>query len=617
MIPLSDDPRELQRKARELYMSDDEIAMVDDALRRINDRRSAYAEFTERWAKEEEAYAGDQDIETNQPNSRVNIVNANIEGQVAALVEQNLAVSTKGEGPSDQRFAEWGRIGLDWTLRKNHVKRILDRHERRRELFGTAWLKLHFDPDAVKGFGLATVTCPPLEAMFVDGKVTDPFRLQEADYVAEVMERGKEWAVEEYGDMAEAIHYGGGDEATIFTKEYATDDKDIFWLAQVWSMSPHPKTKKRILRMQEMSDDGVLLFDSFKEFDGKKFHDKKNPKPFYRYNKYPFWLTILYYEEGKLYGFGDGKLLRPLQDMLNDLYDQARRAARPPRVLFDPASEVELEDLTDGSDTPVACVRPNENTKQLTQTVNDAVWRLIENTHVEVQRVIRFSELMLSMSGGDQTATESAIQQQQGATGIDHKKVILEETLTEVCDYILDMMMEHYTEGRAFRISEEEDKYQWIDFRQMDAVPVMVPATAKFRQDWTANFPDQPAPEFEPLKDDGGKEATKSVDLDIEVTIGAGLPKNKAFLYQLLEKIAGMQGVSKTGMPQPLVTIEKLRSLFEDFLGLSLTDEDNAVPAMPQQPPAPAGAVPNATAQGVTAAGAVQPPMPVAAGGVR
>ena len=600
--------------ARDKFMSDEEIRMVDDLLRRIEDRRSGYGEYTERWDKEEEAYAGEQDIEENSPNTRVNIVCANIEGQVAALVEQNLAVACRGEGPSDQGFAEWGRIGLDWFLRKNHAKRLLDRHERRRELFGVGWFKLHFDPEAINGFGLPTVTCPPLEAMFVDGKVTDPLRLQEADYIAELMERSKSWAEEKYGDMVEAIHFGGSDPATIFAKEYSTDDEDIFWLAQVWTMSKPPKGEKRILRMLEMSDDGVLLFDSFKDWTGRRFKDKENPKPFYRYNRYPYFQTNMYYEEGKLFGFGDGKLLRPLQDMLNDLYDQARRAARPPRVLFDPSTDLALEDLMDNTDTPVPCVRPNENVRELQQKVNESIWRLLDLAHGETQRVIRWSELMLSLGTEDKTATEAAIQQQQGASGVDHKKLMLQETLIDLCEYALDMMMEHYTEGRAFRIDEDKEDYAWIDFRQMNEVPVMVPATSAFEQEWRAKFPDEEPPEFEVLKDKKGRAMTKSVDLDIDVTIGAGLPKNKGFLYQMLERLAKITALDKQGLPRPALYWEELRKFFGDFLGLPLEENEEVGLPMAQQPMAtPQGAMPNATAQGLTAGGGVQQ----AAGGMR
>ena len=611
-------PDEVKKDMRRSFMSDEEVRLVDDYLAKIEQRRSDYTADYERWDLEQEAYSGDQPLDDNSPNTRVNIVNANIEGQVAALVEQNIAVVCRGEGPSDKGFADWARIGLDWTLRQNKIKRLLDRHERRRELFGPAWFKLYFDPDAVKGFGLVTISCPPPASMYVDGKVSDPFDLQSADYIAEVMESSKAAAIEEYGERAEAIHFGGTDPRMVFSKPHSADDDDIFWLVQCWAMCAPAKGEKRILRLLKFSDDGVLLYDSFRKWNGKRYEELESPKPFYRYNKYPYWLTNLYYEEGKLFGFGDGKLLRPLQDMINDLYDQARRAARPNRVFFDERSEVDLSAL-DEDDGPVPCNDPNATIRVVEMgRVNDAIWRLVDMIHGEVQRVIRFSDLMLSMSSsGGQTATESSIQQQQGALGIDHKKLMLQETLVDLCEYALDLMIEHYDAGKAFRIDEDKDDYTWIDFRQMDKVPVQVPATASFRKQWKRRNPDKPVPAFEVLKDENGKEMTKSVDLDIEVTIGAGLPKNKAFLYQMLERLAPLVAVNKAGLQQPVLTWEELRSFIEDFLGLPLEQPEEATmaPPVPQQPAPGQPAMANPTAAGMTANGGVQQPM--AAGGAQ
>jgi hypothetical protein len=610
-------PDETRQDMRRSFMSDEEVRMVDDYLAKIEQRRSDYSADYERWDLEQQAYSGDQPLDDNSPNTRVNIVNANIEGQVAALVEQNIAVVCRGEGPSDKGFADWARIGLDWTLRKNKIKRLLERHERRRELFGPAWFKLYFNPDAVKGFGLVTISCPPPASMYVDGKVSDPFDLQSADYIAEVMESSKSAAIEEFGDRAEAIHYGGGDPRMVFAKQHSSDDDDLYWLIQCWVMCKPKSGKKRILRLLKFSDDGVLLYDSFRKWNGKRYEELTSPKPFYRYNKYPYFLTNLYYEEGKLFGFGDGKLLRPLQDMINDLYDQARRAARPNRVFFDERSEVDLAAL-DEDDGPVPCNDPNATIRVVEMgRVNDAIWRLVDMIHSEVQRVIRFSDLMLSMSAsGGQTATESNIQQQQGMSGIDHKKLMLQETLVDLCEYALDLMIEHYTEAKAFRLDEDEDDYTWIDFRQMDKIPVQVPTTSAFRKEWLERNPDVPVPEFEVLKDDDGSDMTKSVDLDIEVTIGAGLPKNKAFLYQMLERLAPLVAVDKAGMQKPVLTWEELRNFIEDFLGLPLEQPEETPPPPPVTPTPPApGQTPmaNPTAAGMTANGGVQ--MPVAAGG--
>lgn len=573
------------------FMSEEEIKRIDDYLTKIEQNRGKMDDYYNRWDKEQEAYSMEQPILEGHPNSRVNVLNANIEGQVASLVEQNIAVACRGEGPSDAPFADWARIGLDWTLRKNHIKKLLDRHERRRELFGSAWFKIYFDPEKVNGFGLVCITCPPLNSTFVDMKINDPLNLQDAEYIAEVMPKSKEWAKEKYGDVADNIITGGADRSSIFGKEYTTDDENIYWHIQWWSKP------EGILRLEEFSEDGVLLYDSFKD-------EKIGKKPYYRYNKYPYFLTNLYYEEGKLLGFGDGKLLRPLQDMLNDLYDQIRRAARPNRIFFDPESEVDLADIED-DDSWLPCNDPQRTIRVVeTGQVNPALWQLLNAIHEEIQRVTRFSELMLGQEGKPKTATEAHIQQQQGVSGINHKKLMLQETLVEMCEYVLDMMMEHYTEGKAFRIDENADEFIWIDFRQLNEIPVLMPATDGYIKEYTRNNPNSEIPKWQQVTDESGKGVTKSVDLDIEISVGAGLPKNKAFLYEMLDRLSRMVVEG-----QNVIKWTEFRDFIRDYLGLPLSDDDQMNLMVPsgQVLAQPQGAILNPNIEGLTAQGVQQP----------
>lgn len=552
-----------ERDRRFNFMSEDEMHMIDGFITKIELNRSYMDEFYTRWEEEQIAYAGDQELKDNHPNTRVNIINSNIEGQVSALVDQNIDVSCVGEDPGDQQFARVAEVALDFILRKNHIKRKIKQHETRRELFGPAWFKVYYDQDALNGFGLATIVCPPLNSVFVDMKITDEENLQDAEYIAEVMPRSKQWAIEKYGDVAQNIIAGSADRSSIWTKERTEDDESLYWHIQLWTKTDG------ILRLIEFSDDGVLLDDSFKEWTGEKFKDIQNPQPFYRYNRYPYFLTNLYRDEGKLFGFGDGKLLRPLQDMVNDLYDQIRRAARPNRIFFDPESEVELEDI-DEDDGPVPCRNPNTNIRVVEAgSVNEALWRLLSNIHLEIQRVVRFSDIMLGQRASTNTATEAAIQQQQSGSGIDHKKLMLQETLVDVCRYALDLHIEHAQEGRWFKTDEDRDEYEFIDFRQFDNVPVVMPPTDAYARNFMNNNPGAEMPKWMQLHDEDGTPMTKSVDLDVKISIGAGLPKNKAFLYQMIERLSGLVVEDR-----PVITWKEMRKFIENFLGVPLMDEE-------------------------------------------
>jgi hypothetical protein len=572
--------------------------MINDFISKIDYNRNYMSqEYYNDWEEIHTRYANKQDLKDKSPNSRVNILHANVEGQVAALVEQNIAVVCRGQGPSDQGFSDWGRIGIEWVLKENKIKTKLDRHERRRELFGIGWFKLHYDPAAIGGYGLPTIEVPSVQNVLVDLKVTDLLQLEDAEYLPEIMIKSKTWAKKEYGERANNIYFGGNDKAPIFQKVRTLDDEDAFYLIQLWTKTDG------LLRKLEFSDDGVLLYDSF---DDENMKDEEgNQKPYYRRNKYPYFPTILYPEEGKSIGFGDGRLLLPLQDMINDLYDQIRRAARPNRIFYDPDSEVDLEDVDD-DDGPIPCRNPQQNIREVVMgNVNEALWRLLTNIHQEVQRVTRFSELMMGQGMSTKTATEASIQQQQGSSAPDHKKLMLQDTLLELCEYILDMLMEHTSEGRAFRVAEDKDEFIWVDFRQLNKIPDMMPSDDAYRKEYTEKNKNANPKDYEwmQLVDEEGNPQSKSVDLDIEISIGAGLPKNKAFLWQMAEKLSAMVVEGRN-----VVSYAELRKFIEDFLGLPLEDEQQQmpgqIPGMPGLPGQVLGQpMMNADVQGMTPAG--------------
>jgi len=561
-------------------MTEDEIKEADNVISQLNSNRYMVQDIFDDWDEIVEYYSNEQPEVKNVPNSKINRFHANIEGQVTALVEQNLAITCKGQGPSDRGFANWAQIGLDWTLRKNNIKTKLTIHERRRELFGNGVFGLSFDPKAINGFGLVTINPTPLNKLYVDIKIKDPLRFQEAEYIAETITMSKQQFIDRYGEeKAEMVEYGkyvdfrdGG----IFTELQNVDDENSSVLILYWSRQDGK------LRLREYSACGVLLYDCHKK-GGRKDNQKKSEeeiKSYYNYvnDKYPYFYTIMYPVEGRLQGFGNGKLLLPLQKLLNELYDKIRIASRPNIVLYDPDiiqsdlsdfDENSLNprpaDLTSGNGTPIISVPWMQ--------VQPDWWALLKQIEEEIQHVSRFSSLMLGMSGkrGDQTATESAIQQQQGHNAIDHQKILLQETLVELCQYALGLMMDNYTSGKAFRLDENKEDYEWIDFRDMTKVPVMKPVTSAYEEQYTKARPGAKKPKFEPAMGRDGKPLTKSVDLDIEINIGAGLPKNKAFLYQMMAQLAPVQIGGK-----PLVEWSEMRALMKDWLGLPLNDDQEA-----------------------------------------
>jgi hypothetical protein len=179
---------------------------------------------------------------------------------------------------------------------------------------------------------------------------------------------------------------------------------------------------------------------------------------------------------------------------------------------------------------------------------------------------------MMGQRSSADTATEASIQQQQGTTAIDHMKLMLQETMIKMLEYMLGLMQEFYTEGKAFRIDEDKEDYEWIDFRQLKNTPMMVPSTSKYAREYKKKNPSLDAPEWMVLTDEEGNPMTKSADFDIQVSIGAGLPQNKAFLYQMAEKLSQLVVDN-----QNVIHYAEMRKFIKDFLGIPLSDTDEAL----------------------------------------
>jgi len=272
---------------RETFMTEEETKRINDYISELIDNRGNLSKFYARLESEEKAYTQSQEKLDKRPNSRVNVFHAQIEGQVAAMVDQNIAVTTRGQSQGDEQFADWGRIGLDWTLRKNKIKTVLAICSRRFLKNGPVWMKTYFDADALDGFGLAKLTPVALNKIFIDQKIKDFMRTQEADYISETILQSKTYAVETYGeDKAEIIDYGKSDILgnDIFYDDEMTNDDSESW-TEILRWSRH----KKKLRLEIFSGCGVLLYDSHKtgertdnqkknKYDHKSYYDHVNNK---------------------------------------------------------------------------------------------------------------------------------------------------------------------------------------------------------------------------------------------------------------------------------------------------------------------------------------------------
>jgi hypothetical protein len=529
--------------------------------------RQLKAEYQPRLEQDEEIeklYRCEREKKTqHDPNSFDPIILPVVEGQTAAMGEKNISASVKGEGYSDQKFAHTGQVLTDFAYRHIRIKSKVKQGIRRYVLGGTGCFALGWNPDALDGFGLPDWRTPQISKVFVDGKIKNLLDTQKAEYIIEEIGSFSILSArKEYGeDIANAIQLGNTQPD--FDGSESMDDKDGFTKLHVWTKN----NDEGNLQLLEISLCGIMCKES-KSKDG----------PYYEHveNRYPYFFFGLYPEEGKFHRFGDGKILKRLQILLNNLWDECVIAAKyssQQERYVDPNSGLDPDQIDGDPSHPIYVRDPNKNVKTtIGQGINQVIFTLINLILNEIQRITRFSTLMMgSAPSREITATQSGIMVQQGNAGIDDKRGDVSEAIAEATMYMLGLMMEFWPAGKAIRITEESDEIEWVDARQLKNIPAMIPVDSNYEKQWMAANPNVPVPQYMQLESEDGTPQTKKAMFDIEVSIGEGLPTNKLALLNVMLSLSKMVlPDEETGQPRALLSYQQVQRMVEDIIGIPI-----------------------------------------------
>ena len=580
-------------KSREELMTPEQIERVNFYLEKYTDGKSLMTDRLEEWEEIEEAYKGNRtDVSENGVELNpvaVNVILAQVEGQVSSMMNNNITGTYKGIGYSDQQFAATAGIIGDFILKQNGAKQLVKQSARRYLKFGNAIAVVRWDAEAFNEFGMPRIDMPKLGTIVIDDKIDDIVHdLQRADYIIEeVGSRSIIWARRKFGDdIADAIVLGNNNQDF----EYQDIDTDeSFTYIRVWTKNNDYEN----LQLIEMSLCGILLSES------------ETNKPYYSnvFNQYPFFAAGLYKDEADSYYFGDGKILLPMQKLINKLYDEiilAVKFASQGRTYVDPSSRLNPVEFAQADPSiPIYVKNPQQSIRtERGQGVNEVVLSLVANILDKVQETTRFSALMTgNNTGRDMTATQAGIQMQQGITGIDDKKSDLSKMLGDALNYSLGLCMEYWTAAKAFRVADNDEEFEWIDTRQFKSIPEMIPSSSEFISNWSKNNPEiKEKPKYMQLeveeeeieegeavdKPKKSKGATKQIELDVIVSIGEGLPNNKIALYNMVLSLAQVALPDEMGQPKPLIGIKQFRQMVSNYLGIRIDEEAEDEQAMAQ-----------------------------------
>lgn len=537
----------------------------------------------ETWVELEKLYSCERDFIQNAPNSFIPVINPIISGQIAALTEKNVQANVQGRGVSDINFANTLQILTDVMIKDINIKQIIKEVSKNYLLFGFAWVAIDYDPDRFRGttganIGMPRLRVPEISRILIDGKIKNLRYYQDAEYIIEEIGfKSIDWVRRNFGDdMADSVIRLN--HIYPFDGDVSYDDINATSLLYVWTKNNKHGNLQRIV----MDKRGLILDES----------DSKTPYYDFVNNQYPFGVCGMYKSEGKFYRFGDGLLLKPIQETINKLFDELVTACKfsaQPRTFIDPKAQCDPDQFDSDPSHPISAIDPRANIFiEPAVGINPVVERLVALLMNEAQKATRFSSLMAGNSPEERmTATQAGIQVQQGNNTINDKRMDISDTLAYCLKYGIGLIMEFWTAAQAIQISENSETFEWVDPRQLSNVPVMVPVDEKFRSEWRKRHPNSPyseSPKWMQLevKDNVTGEiepATKSVDFDITVSIGEGLPSNRIALYNILLSLAQLQLIDEqTGQPRPLLGYQQFKNMAENMLGLNLEDE-----SIPQQ----------------------------------
>lgn len=582
------DEKEAKRKA---LMTEKELKEADIFLdwyrKGYNDKsnRNLFA----KWEEIDHYWEGDIDndmLDDSEPASNTNITNSNVEGKVALLCDQNIAIQVDAIEPGDRPFCERVRILADFIKERNKMYRKIDVHERRREKFGTGIFRVLWNFKALDEMGLPEIEPISPARIVVDPTITDVYKIQDAKYIIEVANKSVYSARLKYGDkIADAIVPNLDPISMEFKSNY---EEEQYLHMFIWTRY-RDKLGNIMLRLVEMTGCGLILSDTKKKIEklskekeeeietkraeliaeGKIKEAEKLKKEEIRLfpnDTYPYFFTPDMYRENSIWGKGSAELVIPISDQIDELDNQilnnARLAGNPVR-LVEHSSGIDCDKITNEP----GLVIPTNNIAGTRWEQPPSMPTYILNKRTELMNndrsiVTRFNDQMIgNKQKGVDTATESLALQQSGNSAIEHKKGLLQETLSEVYEYAVELALLNWTTEMTFRITGKNGKTDFENFNPSDLnnVPLLIKSNTEYQTKYKEEHTDAKPEDYEYMQVEG---ETRKVKYDLKVTVGAGMPNNKAFRYNLVSESYAKKAITK----------REYRKYLIDNLGLNVPE---------------------------------------------
>lgn len=563
-----DEMMEEKKARRQALMSDKEIEMTEQYLlwyRRGYEDKQRLG-LIEKWRDVEKYWEGEFEYDDeNDPAPNTNITNSNVEGKTALLCDQTIAIQVDPREPGDRPFCDMARTLADFIKERNKMYRKIEVHERRREMFGTGIFRVLWDFDKLDGKGMPDIEPIHPDRIVVDPAITDVYDIQEAQYIIEAKSKSLYSAYTEYGDEIGNAIIPNYDPVQNLIQE---NDEDQYVHMMVWTR--YKENGKRKLRLVEMSGDGVLLRDTkkeiakynkerekeqeedlFSEKTSRKKEDKdKEELELFPNDTFPYFFTPDMHRENTVWGKGSAELILPISDQIDEIDDSTLRNARltgNPMGLVSNSSGIDPAKITNEAGQMI----PTNDINGFKWQAPPSMPNYILNRRTELMNqdrtiVTRFSDQMIGKQvEGVSTATESLALQNSGNSMIEHKKGLLQETLSEVFEYALELALINWNTTMVFRITGDKGEDDFVEFNpdRLNNIPLLIESDTEYREEykkkWQERNKGKSLEELDPseYKYMQVDNETRKIQYDLSVSVGAGLPNNRAYRYSIVRQM--------------------------------------------------------------------------------
>lgn len=537
------------------------------------------------------------------PGSVTNIIRPIIESMISDVVDKPFSTGAMGREPGDHMFSDDVQNMLDFVLDKNGFKTKLNQSEHDRYELGTTVVKVYTDHEALSKRGLPTFEIISPANFFPDPKWTSADLLQDCEFIIHAVPRPLSYIRRMFPKMGKYVkrEVTFPYDPTLDIENTKTDEVSVATSQKALLIECYMKDENGDIYCVHVANHIILEDSRDAGIVGEKLQ---------RRNQFPFVVIPCYIQRGTGWGMGDVEMLMPTQDLINDMDDQIRMAAR---LMGNPQMAISLTGAGKGFDARKWTNAPGLRIPFRDVNAFKPILPVPVSSDIPMRREKAFEEANIisgrpdvnrGQTPGQGVTAASAIiaLQQAGQKGVIHKTEMLKQGWTKVMELLYDEAVTKWDAGMWIRINGEEPDFKFIDPSQLKNVPIMVPNMAPMEgEDTVKQLMGNP----EPVLDDLGQPMidpntgqpmvkppepmTRNAEFDLKISIGNGLPSDKAFIYQTLLDLAKLiiEG-------RPVISWQEMRDYLRNQVGLPLQPDAAMQQMMPPGMPPMMGQPPGA-----------------------